>query len=60
MTATVVRDRIGFSSNDAGLNCQFFTESAAASVSDSISRIGNKFSTLPVSLTIASSTTVPR
>jgi hypothetical protein len=47
VAATAVRDRTGLPSNDAVLNCQFFTESRAASVSEAISRIGSTFSTLP-------------
>ena len=59
VTATVVRDRTGVPSSDAGLNCQFFTESVAASVSEPISRMGSTLSTLPFSLTVTSNTTVP-
>src|ERR1700684_2927896 len=44
VTATVVLDRTGVPSSDAGLNCQFFTELLAASVSEPISRTGSTLS----------------
>ena len=58
-TATAVRDRTGLPSSEAGLKCQLFTDSMATSVSDGISRMGWTSSTFPLSLTVASSTTVP-